>query len=637
MPRAQHVAQPAPTSPSAPKKTQQITNGGLGADTVSFPVISQHVRPTSSNTPRRTQQITNDSQGADTVSYPVISQHVRPFKDFYDNGIISAEMLKAIPYPTCSEVQGLTIEPIASGRDVLAQAKTGTGKTLAFLIPTLQRIGRPTKDGSMSILILAPTRELATQIMEEGENLSKSLPFHFDCFTGGKPEGGQQKRLSARMIDVLVATPGRLSWHIDNTPNFVAKLGGIQALIFDEVDRLLDGGFARDINKLLAALPRTGKRQTLMFSATVDKPIQEVARKSLRPDYTFLSTVKGDEQVTHNHVEQSSLTLSYADTLPALLGILRSEVAAPDAKIIVYSAIGAGALVTHATLDGLIPGIPLLKIAGKTNQGQRDRAIEEMKAAKRAVLFSSDVTARGLDIPDVTLIVQVGAPDSTETYIHRLGRTARSGKTGRGLLIVAPFEDYFLEDLAAKNVSLTAISATEALPNGDLEACRTAVTQQLFNVPDKLKATAYRALLGSNQRLLKRLRWSWRELAAEVKGYITESLQWDIVGHGLPPLTTRAVGFMGLGSAVRSLVSEGLLSQPVSRIDENGPSRVGPLRGGAPSRGGRGGGGGAGRGGARAGTQGQLVVVAAANTGGSGQHWKPKARRSTATRGVGTS
>ncbi|KAG8997055.1 hypothetical protein FRB93_000548 [Tulasnella sp. JGI-2019a] len=580
------------------------------------------------------------------------SQHVRPFKDFYDKGIISAAMLQAIPYPNCSEVQGLTMEPIANGRDVLAQAKTGTGKTLAFLIPTLQRIGRPAKNGSMSILILAPTRELATQIMEEGENLSKSLPFHFDCFTGGKSEGGQQKRLNARTIDVLVATPGRLSWHIDNTPRFVERLGGIQALIFDEVDRLLDGGFARDINKLLAALPHTGTRQTLMFSATVDKPIQEVARKSLRPDYTFLSTVKGDEQVTHDHVEQSSLTLSYADTLPTLLGILRSEVAAPDAKIIVYSAIGAGALVTHATLDGLIPEIPLLKIAGKTNQGQRDKAIEEMKTAKRAVLFSSDVTARGLDIPDVTLIVQVGAPDSTETYIHRLGRTARSGKTGRGLLIVAPFEDYFLKDLAAKNVELTAITPTEALPDEDLEACRTTVSQQLYDVPDKLKASAYRALLGSNQRLIKRLKWSWRELATEGMGYLVESLQWDIEQHGLPPLTKRAVGFMGIGPIVRQLVGEGLLAQPVPKINEDAPSRGAPRGGrgrggGAPSRGGGGestrgrganggGGGGGSRGGSMVNVQAQVAVVAATNAGATRQHRKPRPRRSTATRGVGT-
>jgi len=256
-----------------------------------------------------------------------------------------------------------------------------------------------------------------------------------------------------------------------------------------------------------------------------------------------------------------------------------------------------------------------------------------------------------LDIPDVTLIIQVGAPDSTETYIHRLGRTARSGKTGRGLLIVAPFEDYFLQDLAAKNVSLTAISPTEALPNGDLEACRTAVTQQLSIVPDKLKASAYRALLGSNQRVLKRLKWSWRELASEGMGYIVESLHWDVARqHGLPPLTTRAVGFMGIGPAVRQLVSEGLLAQPVSKIDGDAPSRGAPGRGGggggASSRGGRGGGGrgrgaagagAGGRGGARVNPETHIVVTAAATAGATGQHKKPKPRRPRATRGVGAS
>lgn len=193
-----------------------------------------------------------------------------------------------------------------------------------------------------------------------------------------------------------------------------------------------------------------------MFSATVGQPIQtassrshtlsqrrtdrqalpQVARKTLRAGHAFLSTVTEDEQVTHEHVEQSHLTVTYPDMLPTLLGILKAEVQAPDAKIIVYSAIGAGALVTHAAvrynrirlsaknmliltlrsqLDGLIPGVPLLKIAGKTSQGARDGAIRDMKAAKRAVLFSSDVTARGLDIPDVSLIIQVEAPDNTDT------------------------------------------------------------------------------------------------------------------------------------------------------------------------------------------------------------------------------
>lgn len=275
--------------PRTPRQTYRKASSAVASSIVPTPAPTAHVPATPSTSP-----------------------FVRPFKAFYDEGVLSQGMLKAIPHTLCSEVQGMTMRPIFEGNDVyvprrnltlststisfihrclsnhsaplaaspsLAQAKTGTGKTLAFLIPSIQRIQQPPDDGSISILVLSPTRELATQITQEAEKLASSLSFRMDCFTGGKPEGGQQRRLAAAQIDILVAvssgtsmytdnlshqftwqTPGRLSWHIDNTPGFIKKLAGVKTLIFDEVDRLLDGGFARDIDKLLAAFPRGVQR-----------------------------------------------------------------------------------------------------------------------------------------------------------------------------------------------------------------------------------------------------------------------------------------------------------------------------------------------------------------------------------------
>jgi ATP-dependent RNA helicase MSS116 len=415
-------------------------------------------------------------------------------------------------FPNLSKVQAATLPIASSGQDCFGKAKTGGGKTLAFLIPTVERLmasGRTsTSHGShgsrIGALVISPTRELALQILEEAKNLTR---FHKNLrvmsVIGGTNINGEKQRMTLGngvvAVDILVGTPGRIVDHIDNTPGFAEGLGTISTLVMDEADRLLDMGFKPQLDRISAVIPSNGAgagkargpggfagagagagaggsggRHTLLFSATVPPGVTDVAHRFLRPGYAFVDTVGADESATHVHVMQELLVFPSRSVVPALARLLsHAALSNPAHKIIVFfptarfTGYMAGVF-ERMTIAGSKPGqqrkFNIIEMHSRKSQGYRTSASEKFRLGSGIMMFSSDVTARGMDYPDVTLIVQVGLTDR-EQYIHRLGRTARAGKEGSGVLLLADYEAYaLLPDLA--DVPLTPAGPTSTITGG---------------------------------------------------------------------------------------------------------------------------------------------------------------------------
>ncbi|KAG8716150.1 hypothetical protein FRC08_009807 [Ceratobasidium sp. 394] len=398
--------------------------------------------------------VVSSSAATPAVGTPAISRPSSPsykgnfssvrFEDFAKNGQISKGQLDNIPFEFATEVQAKTLGHILAGKDVLARAKTGTGKTLAFLIPaieTLRRSQRQAALGTASVLVISPTRELAQQIGKEAEILTKGMPYGVEVITGGGPKvPGESKRLLKSRMDILIATPGRLVDHIQNY-TMRAQLSEIQFLILDEADRLLDQGFRRDLEAILGALPdRTVKpRQALLFSATVSEEVKSIGTLALLPQYEFISTVLDNESSTHEHVKQEHIIVKEdADIIPVVAHLIEER-----GKVICFLPTARATALIAEVMENVL-SCPVYCIHSRLSQPRRTKANEDFKRAPMGVLFSSDVTARGIDIPGVTCVIQAGLPANAEQYIHRLGRTARAGNEGHGILVLADWEKFFL-------------------------------------------------------------------------------------------------------------------------------------------------------------------------------------------------
>ena len=330
---------------------------------------------------------------------------------------------------------------------MLARAKTGSGKTIAFLLPTLEKLVRDrNRDGdTISVLVLSPTRELATQIHEEATQL---LTFHegmgAQVMYGGTNIRGDLSRLRSNRCDILVATPGRLLDHLENE-NLARRLAGCHTLVLDEADRLLDMGFQASIEKILKYVPR--ERQTLLFSATVSEGIKTVALASLHPQHVYVDCVgEEDSSATNLQVRQSAATVPLEDQFSELKRVIDEHAATTSNHKIMCFFTTARATALAAELFGHIRD-DVVEIHSKLSQSRRTKATERFRQSPAAVMMTSDVTARGIDFPDVTLVIQVGVPANRETYIHRLGRTGRAGKSGEGVLLLSERESFFADDV----------------------------------------------------------------------------------------------------------------------------------------------------------------------------------------------
>ncbi|KAI9017577.1 P-loop containing nucleoside triphosphate hydrolase protein, partial [Gaertneriomyces semiglobifer] len=349
-----------------------------------------------------------------------------------------------------SPVQEAVLSLLPTEKDLLVKAKTGTGKTLAFLIAAVEsalarRQGKPFNDRTVTIMCLAPTRELANQIAAEATKLLAHHRYRVHVAVGGPGRNRMVEQLRRPKVHVVVATPGRLLDMLQSVPDFKQKCQGIETLIFDEADLLLEMGFREALADIADHLP--AERQTFMFSATLSKAIMDIAKRTLRPDYAFINAVPKNDTPTHLKVRQTYAVLPFSQQLPVLYECIRQHREAnPQAKIMVF--FPTTKIVGYlAGVFNDIQGMDVMEIHSRLTQQQRTRIAEKFRRARSGILFTSDVSARGVDYPGVTLVIQVGMPSSKDQYIHRVGRTGRAGASGEGFMMLSPYEKTFLKEL----------------------------------------------------------------------------------------------------------------------------------------------------------------------------------------------
>lgn len=406
---------------------------------------------------------------------------------------LSLKGVKVAGYQRMTAVQEATLPIILQGKDVLAKAKTGTGKTVAFLLPAIEIVSklppadRDQKRPPISVVVVCPTRELADQAAAEANKLLKFHPsIGVQLVIGGTRMALEQKRMQTNPSQILVATPGRLRDHMENTPGFATRLMGVKVLILDEADRLLDMGFRSDIEKIVAALPK--QRQTLLFSATVPDEVRQVCHIAMKRDLEFVNTVQEGSEETHSQVKQMHLIAPLDKQFTILYGLLTDHISENvDYKVIVFCTTAKVTSLVAELLSEL--KLNVREIHSRKPQSYRTRISKEFKESKGLILVSSDVSARGVDYPNVTLVVQLGVPTDREQYIHRLGRTGRRGNEGAGVLLLAPWEEYFLRSIK----DLPIAEATQPLIDLDIKK---KVDKALAHVEVKDKESAYQAWLG---------------------------------------------------------------------------------------------------------------------------------------------
>jgi superfamily II DNA/RNA helicase len=351
---------------------------------------------------------------------------------------LDAALVKAIAeagYTTPTPIQAAAIPSAIAGRDLMASAQTGTGKTAAFILPSLQRLLTPAtvKSRGPRVLVLAPTRELATQVKEAAEKYGRNLPrLSVVSVLGGMPYGAQLKLLS-RPVDVLVATPGRLIDHIERGRIDFSRL---EVVILDEADRMLDMGFLEDVERIVSATPAT--RQTLMFSATFDGPIATLAKRLLK-NPERIQTVS--QTTRHEHIEQR---LHYVDDRAhknRLLMHLLDDAAIGQALVFTATKRDADDLADAIRARGHATAA----LHGDMQQRQRNSTLTAVRRGAVRVLVATDVAARGIDVAGISHVINYDLPRSAEDYVHRIGRTGRAGVAGIAVSFANPDDSFILK------------------------------------------------------------------------------------------------------------------------------------------------------------------------------------------------
>lgn len=360
--------------------------------------------------------------GVDHFQHGQGIHHLVTFSELgVDNDMADALARKNIldPFP----IQEQTIPLALTGQDIIGQAKTGTGKTLGFGLPLLQRIGTQPEHG-VKALIVVPTRELATQVAADLEAAAVNRDVEVALIYGGKSYDGQIEQLK-NGAQVVVGTPGRL---IDLMNKRVLSLSGVREMVLDEADKMLDLGFLADIEKLFSMAPTT--RHTMLFSATMPAPIVALARRFMtRPIH--IRAAAPDEGITQANIKHLVYRAHALDKDETIARILQAE--GRGKTIIFMRTKRAAAKLVEELRDR---GFPAVAVHGDLNQEQRERAMTAFKAGKKDIMIATDVAARGIDVNDVTHVINHTIPDDHETYLHRAGRTGRAGKTGIAVTFV---------------------------------------------------------------------------------------------------------------------------------------------------------------------------------------------------------
>ena len=374
------------------------------------------------------------------------------------------ESLQTIGYHNATPIQQQAIPPILKGRDVIGCAQTGTGKTAAFALPTLHRLitAKPEPTGSarrrqrsgrraIRGLVVAPTRELSSQIATEFSTYGQRTALRTTAIFGGVRQGPQVEALRGG-IDLLVATPGRL---LDLLGQGFVDLSAVQILILDEADRMLDMGFIHDLRKIIARLP--DRRQTLMFSATLPAPMRGCADQWLRRPLAVTATPSA---TTPSLVDQSAYFVERSGKAAALAWYLQST---GGGKSLVFSRTrrGADRIARRLQRDG----IPAVAIHGNLSQARRNSVMRQFESPQPPILVATDLAARGLDFSHVSHVINYDMPDTAEAYIHRIGRTARAGSAGQAISLCSTEERgqlRLIEKGTGKRVPIRAVPTVTA-------------------------------------------------------------------------------------------------------------------------------------------------------------------------------
>ena len=357
---------------------------------------------------------------------------------------LSAPLLRAIAeagYETPSPIQAKAIPPVLEGRDLMGCAQTGTGKTAAFALPMLDRLhaAKPRKPGAIRALILTPTRELALQIGESFAAYGKYQQLRATVIFGGVGQAPQVEAIK-KGVEILIACPGRLN---DLVGQGLVDLSNIEIFVLDEADRMLDMGFVHDVKKVIAKLPK--QRQNLMFSATMPKEIEQLAAGILQdPAFVKVDPVSS----TVDRIDQSLYFVEKGNK-KFLLPWLIKNLNPPVVNALVFSRTKHGADKIAKDLNK--QGISAAAIHGNKSQSARVAALEGFKAGKTKVLVATDIAARGIDISELSHVFNYDLPEVPETYVHRIGRTARAGADGTAVSFCAPEEKEYLAGIEKLN------------------------------------------------------------------------------------------------------------------------------------------------------------------------------------------
>lgn len=357
----------------------------------------------------------------------------------FENFNLSNEVLRGIQvlgYETPTPIQKEAIPHLLQGRDLVAQAQTGTGKTATFGIPIVERI--TSKIPRVQALIIVPTRELALQVSEELRNLGRFKRLFVLTIYGGKPIQSQTTFLKKGLCHIVVGTPGRLK---DLTQRGYLNLDEVKYLVLDEADRMLEMGFIEDIEDIVNQLPM--ERQTLLFSATIPKEILRIAKKFLKADHITVR-IKPEEP-TLNTIEQKIFKTHNSKRFEKLINILKST---HPSKTIIFTHTKREAEVLAEELRGY--GFKVEALHGDFSQKKREYILKGFKNNSFNILVATDVASRGLDIKDVELVINYGLPKDADSYIHRIGRTGRAGKKGIAISLMLPQEEKQLKAILFK-------------------------------------------------------------------------------------------------------------------------------------------------------------------------------------------
>ncbi|CAK7335496.1 unnamed protein product [Dovyalis caffra] len=432
---------------------------------------------------------------------------------------LTVKALTAAGYVQMTRVQEATLSVCVEGKDAMVKAKTGTGKSAAFLLPAIEAVLKATSSNAklrvppIYVLILCPTRELASQITAE---VNAMLKYHdgigVQTLVGGTRFKDDQRRLESDPCQIIVATPGRLLDHIENKGGLSVHLMGLKMLILDEADHLLDLGFRKDVEKIVDCLPR--QRQSLLFSATIPKEVRRISQLVLKREHDFVNTVGIGCVETPAKIKQSFLVTPHELHFQVVHYLLKEHILkAPDYKVIVFCTTGMVTSLMYLLLREM--KMNAREMHSRKPQLYRNRVSDEFRESKCLILVTSDVSARGMNYPDVTLVIQVGIPYDREQYIHRLGRTGREGKHGEGILLLAPWEEYFLDEL--KDLPLEKFPSPEMDSETNLK-----IEESMSKIDSSVKEGAYHAWLGyyNSIREIGRNKTTLVDLANQFSGSI---------------------------------------------------------------------------------------------------------------------